>query len=206
MEFPSQLVKNAVDQLSTLPGVGKRSALRLALHLLKKDKEKVEKFGQSFIDLINNINYCKECFTISDFDLCQVCTNPNRDKGIICVVEDIRTMMAIENTLQYKGVYHVLGGLISPLDGIAPDDLKIEELISKIDKGNISEVIFALSTTMEGDTTNYYLFKRLKEKSIKISSIARGIAIGDELEYTDEVTLGTAISRRLPYSDNIKTH
>ena len=206
MEFPSQLVKNAVDQLSTLPGVGKRSALRLALHLLKKDKEKVEKFGQSFIDLINNINYCKECFTISDFDLCQVCTNPNRDKGIICVVEDIRTMMAIENTLQYKGVYHVLGGLISPLDGIAPDDLKIEELVSKIDKGNISEVIFALSTTMEGDTTNFYLFKRLKEKSIKISSIARGIAIGDELEYTDEVTLGTAISSRLPYSDNIKTH
>lgn len=206
MEFPSQLVKNAVDQLSTLPGVGKRSALRLALNLLKKDKEKVEKFGQSFIDLINNINYCKECFTISDFDLCQVCTNPNRDKGIICVVEDIRTMMAIENTLQYKGVYHVLGGLISPIDGIAPDDLKIEELISKIDKGNISEVIFALSTTMEGDTTNFYLFKRLKEKSIKISSIARGIAIGDELEYTDEVTLGTAISSRLPYSDNIKTH
>ena len=206
MEFPSKLVKNAVDQLSTLPGIGKRSALRLALHLLKKDKEKVEKFGQSFIDLINNINYCKECFTISDYDLCQVCTNPNRDKGIICVVEDIRTMMAIENTLQYKGVYHVLGGLISPLDGIAPDDLKIEELISKIDKGNISEVIFALSTTMEGDTTNFYLFKRLKEKSIKISSIARGIAIGDELEYTDEVTLGTAISSRLPYSDNIKTH
>ena len=206
MEFPSKLVKNAVDQLSTLPGVGKRSALRLALHLLKKNKEKVEKFGQSFIDLINNINYCKECFTISDFDLCQVCTNTNRDKGIICVVEDIRTMMAIENTLQYKGVYHVLGGLISPLDGIAPDDLKIEELISKIDKGKISEVIFALSTTMEGDTTNFYLFKRLKEKSIKISSIARGIAIGDELEYTDEVTLGTAISSRLPYSDNIKTH
>ena len=206
MEFPSQLVKNAVDQLSTLPGVGKRSALRLALHLLKKDKEKVEKFGQSFIDLINNINYCKECFTISDYDLCQVCTNPNRDKGIICVVEDIRTMMAIENTLQYKGVYHVLGGLISPLDGIAPDDLKIEELISKIDKGKISEVIFALSTTMEGDTTNFCLFKRLKEKSLKISSIARGIALGDELEYTDEVTLGTAISSRLPYSDNIKTH
>ena len=206
MEFPSQLVKNAVDQLSILPGIGKRSALRLALHLLKKDKEKVEKFGQSFIDLINNINYCKECFTISDYDLCQVCTNPNRDKGIICVVEDIRTMMAVENTLQYKGVYHVLGGLISPLDGIAPDDLKIEELISKIIKGNISEVIFALSTTMEGDTTNFYLFKRLKEKSIKISSIARGIAIGDELEYTDEVTLGTAISSRLPYSDNIKTH
>ena len=206
MNFTSNLVENAVNQLSSLPGIGKKSALRLVLHMLKQEKQNINQFGNSFIDLINNINYCKECFTISDFDLCQVCTNTNRDKGIICVVEDIRTMMAIENTLQYKGVYHVLGGLISPLDGIAPDDLKIEELISKIDKGNISEVIFALSTTMEGDTTNFYLFKRLKEKSIKISSIARGIAIGDELEYTDEVTLGTAISSRLPYSDNIKTH
>jgi|TARA_B110000438_G_scaffold72431_2_gene72537 recombination protein RecR len=206
MEFPSQLVKNAVEQLSTLPGVGKRSALRLALHLLKKEKEQVEKFGQSFIDLINNINYCKDCFTISDLDICQVCANPKRDKSLICVVEDIRIMMAIENTMQFKGVYHVLGGLISPLDGIAPDDLKIEELIVKIDTGLINEVIFALSTTMEGDTTNYYLYKRLKEKNIKVSSIARGIAIGDELEYTDEVTLGAAISSRLPYSDNIKTH
>ena len=205
MEFPSELVKNAVEQLSTLPGIGKRSALRLTLHLLKKNKDQVEKFGNSFIDLINNINYCKECFTISDFDICKVCSNPQRDKTLICVVEDIRTMMAIENTLQYKGVYHVLGGLISPLEGIAPDDLRIEELITKTDNIVVNEIIFALSTTMEGDTTNYYLYKRLKEKEIKISLIARGIAIGDELEYTDEVTLGAAISSRLPYSDKIKT-
>ena len=205
MEFPSELVKNAVEQLSTLPGIGIRSALRLALHLLIKDKNQVEKFGKSFIDLINNINYCKECYTISDFEICKVCSNPNRDKSLICVVEDIRTMMAIENTLQYKGIYHVLGGLISPLEGIAPDDLKIEELVTKTETLEIKEIIFALSTTMEGDTTNYYLFKRLKEKDIKISSIARGIAIGDELEYTDEVTLGAAISSRLPYSDKIKT-
>ena len=205
MEFPSELVKNAVEQLSTLPGIGKRSALRLTLHLLKKNKDQVEKFGNSFIDLINNINYCKECFTISDFDICKVCSNPQRDKSLICVVEDIRTMMAIENTLQYKGVYHVLGGLISPLEGIAPDDLRIEELISKKDNTKVNEIIFALSTTMEGDTTNYYLYKRLKGREIKISSIARGIAIGDELEYTDEVTLGAAISSRLPYSDKIKT-
>ena len=206
MEFPSELVKNAVDQLSTLPGVGKRSALRLALHLLKKDKDQVEKFGNSFIELINNINYCKKCFTISDSDICQVCSNINRDNAIICVVEDIRIMMAIENTMQFKGVYHVLGGLISPMDGISPNDLKIEELIKKVEQGNINEVIFALSSTMEGDTTNYYLFKKLKDKNIKVSSIARGIAIGDELEYTDEVTLGTALSSRLPYSDNIKTN
>ena len=205
MEFPSELVKNAVEQLSTLPGIGKRSALRLTLHLLKKNKDQVEKFGNSFIDLINNINYCKECFTISDFDICKVCSNPQRDKSLICVVEDIRTMMAIENTLQYKGVYHVLGGLISPLEGIAPDDIRIEELISKTDNTKVNEIIFALSTTMEGDTTNYYLYKRLKGREIKISSIARGIAIGDELEYTDEVTLGAAISSRLPYSDKIKT-
>ena len=205
MEFPSELVKNAVEQLSSLPGIGKRSALRLTLHLLKKNKDQVEKFGNSFIDLINNINYCKECFTISDFDICKVCSNPQRDKSLICVVEDIRTMMAIENTLQYKGVYHVLGGLISPLEGIAPDDLRIEELISKTDNTKVNEIIFALSTTMEGDTTNYYLYKRLKGREIKISSIARGIAIGDELEYTDEVTLGAAISSRLPYSDKIKT-
>ena len=205
MEFTSELVKNAVEQLSTLPGIGKRSALRLTLHLLKKNKDQVEKFGNSFIDLINNINYCKECFTISDFDICKVCSNPQRDKTLICVVEDIRTMMAIENTLQYKGVYHVLGGLISPLEGIAPDDLRIEELITKTDNTVVNEIIFALSTTMEGDTTNYYLYKKLKEKEVKISSIARGIAIGDELEYTDEVTLGAAISSRLPYSDKIKT-
>ena len=201
MNFPSKLVENAVEQLSSLPGIGRKSALRLVLHMLKKDKLAVEQFGDSFIQLINRINYCTRCYSISDAELCEVCANPKRDKQTICVVEDIRVMMAIENTMQYKGVYHILGGLISPMDGIGPTDIRVEELIKKIENENIQEVIFALSTTMEGDTTNYYLFRRLKDSCIKISSIARGIAIGDELEYTDEITLGTAISSRMPYSE-----
>jgi len=201
MNFPSKLVENAVEQLSSLPGIGRKSALRLVLHMLKKDKLAVEQFGDSFIQLINRINYCTRCYSISDAELCEVCANPKRDKQTICVVEDIRVMMAIENTMQYKGVYHILGGLISPMDGIGPTDIRVEELIKKIENENIQEVIFALSTTMEGDTTNYYLFRRLKDSGIKISSIARGIAIGDELEYTDEITLGTAISSRMPYSE-----
>jgi len=201
MNFPSKLVENAVEQLSSLPGIGRKSALRLVLHMLKKDKLAVEQFGDSFIQLINRINYCTRCYSISDTALCEVCANPKRDKQTICVVEDIRVMMAIENTMQYKGVYHILGGLISPMDGIGPTDIRVEELIKKIENENVQEVIFALSTTMEGDTTNYYLFRRLKDSGIKISSIARGIAIGDELEYTDEITLGTAISSRMPYSE-----
>jgi len=201
MNFPSKLVENAVEQLSSLPGIGRKSALRLVLHMLKKDKLAVEQFGDSFIQLINRINYCTRCYSISDAELCEVCANPKRDKQTICVVEDIRVMMAIENTMQYKGVYHILGGLISPIDGIGPTDIRVEELIKKIENENVQEVIFALSTTMEGDTTNYYLFRRLKDSGIKISSIARGIAIGDELEYTDEITLGTAISSRMPYSE-----
>ena len=200
MEFPSELVKNAVEQLSTLPGIGKRSALRLTLHLLKKNKDQVEKFGNSFIDLINNINYCKECFTISDFDICKVCSNPQRDKSLICVVEDIRTMMAIENTLQYKGVYHVLGGLISPLEGIAPDDLRIEELISKTDNTKVNEIIFALSTTMEGDTTNYYLFKKLKSFDILLTTLSRGVTVGTELQYIDGNTLGRSLATRQEFT------
>ena len=201
MNFPSKIVENAVEQLSSLPGIGRKSALRLVLHMLKKDKLAVEQFGDSFIQLINRINYCTRCYSISDAELCEVCANPKRDKQTICVVEDIRVMMAIENTMQYKGVYHILGGLISPIDGIGPTDIRVEELIKKIENENVQEVIFALSTTMEGDTTNYYLFRRLKDSGIKISSIARGIAIGDELEYTDEITLGTAISSRMPYSE-----
>jgi len=203
MNFPSKLVENAVEQLSRLPGIGKRSALRLVLHMLKQEKKSVEKFGDSFIQLINNINYCTVCYSISDIELCEICASEKREKSIICVVEDIRVMMAIENTMQFKGVYHVLGGLISPMDGIGPTDLRIEELISKVEKGAITEVIFALSTTMEGDTTNYYLFRRLKDSGVKISSIARGIAIGDELEYTDELTLGTALSSRMPYENSL---
>ena len=203
MNFPSKLVENAVEQLSRLPGIGKRSALRLVLHMLKQEKSSVERFGDSFIQLIQNISYCTSCFSIADSQLCEVCADKKREQTTICIVEDVRVMMAIENTMQFKGIYHVLGGLISPMDGIGPNDLRIEELIKKVEKGNINEVIFALSTTMEGDTTNYYLFRRLKDSGVKISSIARGIAIGDELEYTDELTLGTALSSRMPYENSL---
>ena len=203
MNFPSKLVENAVEQLSRLPGIGKRSALRLVLHLLKQEEKSVEKFGNSFIQLIQKIRYCTSCYSIADNHLCEVCSNKNRDQNTICIVEDVRVMMAIESTMQFKGIYHVLGGLISPMDGIGPSDLRIEELIKKVETGNINEIIFALSTTMEGDTTNYYLFRRLKNSGVKISSIARGIAIGDELEYTDELTLGTALSSRMPYENSL---
>ncbi|MAW21034.1 MAG: recombination protein RecR [Flavobacteriales bacterium] len=201
MNFPSKLVENAVEQLSSLPGIGKKSALRLVLHMLKQDKYKIELFGDSFIQLINRINYCKKCYSISDNELCEVCINNKRDSKTICVVQDIRVMMAIENTMQFNGVYHILGGLISPIDGVGPTDIRVDELIKRINSDNVKEVIFALSTTMEGDTTNFYLFRRLKDFNIKISSIARGIAIGDELEYADDITLGTAISSRMPYSE-----
>ena len=203
MNFPSKLVETAVNQLASLPGIGKKTALRLVLHLLKKEKIQVEEFGASFINLIQNINYCKDCFSISDLPLCEVCADEKRDKSLVCVVEDIRVMMAIENTMQFKGVYHVLGGLISPIDGIGPAELRIEELVEKVKSRKIKEVIFALSTTMQGDTTNYYLFKRLNEFNIAVSVIARGIAIGDELEYTDEITLASAISSRLPYENSL---
>ena len=203
MDFKSKLLERAVENLSSLPGIGKRTALRLVLNLLKKDKNTVQNFGNSFIDLVNNIKYCNNCHAISETELCSVCINPKRDHTQICVVEDIRVMLAIENTMQYKGVYHVLGGLISPMDGVGPDDLKIDDLINKVNTNNIKEVIFALSTTMEGDTTNFYLFKKLDKKNIKISSIARGISIGDELEYTDKITLATALSSRLPYENSL---
>lgn len=203
MNFSSKLVENAVNQLSSLPGIGKKSALRLVLHMIKQEKQNINQFGNSFIDLINNINYCSECFSISDNQKCEICSDQKRDKSTICVVEDIRVMMAVESTMQFKGVYHVLGGLISPMDGIGPSDIKVEELIQKVQNSEVKEVIFALSTTMEGDTTNFYLFRRLKELNITISSIARGISIGDELEYADEITLGTAISSRLPYENSL---
>ena len=203
MNFSSKLVENAVNQLSSLPGIGKKSALRLVLHMIKQEKQNINQFGNSFIDLINNINYCSECFSISDNQKCEICSDHNRDKSIICVVEDIRVMMAVESTMQFKGIYHVLGGLISPMDGIGPSDIKVEELIQKVQNTEVKEIIFALSTTMEGDTTNFYLFRRLKDLNITISSIARGISIGDELEYADEITLGTAISSRLPYENSL---
>ena len=203
MNFSSKLVENAVNQLSSLPGIGKKSALRLVLHMIKQEKQNINQFGNSFIDLINNINYCSECFSISDNEKCEICSDQKRDKSTICVVEDIRVMMAVESTMQFKGIYHVLGGLISPMDGIGPSDIKVEELIQKVQNSEAKEIIFALSTTMEGDTTNFYLFRRLKDLNITISSIARGISIGDELEYADEITLGTAISSRLPYENSL---
>ena len=203
MNFSSKLVENAVNQLSSLPGIGKKSALRLVLHMIKQEKQNINQFGNSFIDLINNINYCSECFSISDNQKCEICSDHKRDRSTICVVEDIRVMMAVESTMQFKGIYHVLGGLISPMDGIGPSDIKVEELIQKVQNSEVKEIIFALSTTMEGDTTNFYLFRRLKDLNITISSIARGISIGDELEYADEITLGTAISSRLPYENSL---
>lgn len=202
MNLPSKLVEAAVEQFATLPGIGKRTALRLVLHLLKQSKEDVSAFGNTFIDLRNNIKYCKNCHNISDNDICEICSDHKRDHSIICVVEDVRDVMAIENTMQYRGIYHVLGGVISPMNGIGPNDLNIETLIAKAASGSVNEMIFALSATMEGDTTNFYIFKRIKDYNIKTSVIARGVAIGDDLEYTDEVTLGRSIVNRVPYENS----
>lgn len=203
MEFSSKLISNAVEQFSKLPGVGKKTALRLTLHLLRLNKEEVQDFGQSFIDLRNNINYCIECHNISETEVCKLCSNIERDSSVICVVEDIRDVMAIESTMQFKGKYHVLGGIISPMDGISPSDINVESLVEKVSKGTIKEVIMALSTTMEGDTTNFYIFKRLNPFDLKISVIARGISVGDELEYADEITLGRSIINRTPYENSL---
>ena len=203
MNFPSKLVEKASENLSFLPGIGKKTALRLVLYLLRNEKKYSIGIGQSIIDLINNIKFCKKCNCISDEEICEICKDPKRNSHVICVVEDVRTIMAIEGTMQFNGHYHVLGGLISPMDGIGPEKLKIRELLDKIEKNQVTEIIFALSSTMEGDTTNYYLFKKLNEFNIKISSIARGISVGNELEYIDELTLGTAITSRVPYENSV---
>ena len=203
MNFPSKLIEEAVEQFAKLPGVGRKTALRLALNLLQMDKEDVNRFGEAFINLRNHINYCSECHNISDLDVCEICSNPSRNESLLCVVEDIRDVMAIENTHQFKGKYHVLGGIISPMDGIGPSDLNIESLIHKVEKGSVKEVIMALSTTMEGDTTNFYIFKKLNGSEVKLSVIARGISVGDELEFADEVTLGRSILNRTPYESSL---
>ncbi len=203
MNFPSKLIEEAVEQFAKLPGVGRKTALRLALNLLQMDKEEVNRFGEAFINLRNHINYCSECHNISDLDVCEICSNPSRNESLLCVVEDIRDVMAIENTHQFKGKYHVLGGIISPMDGIGPSDLNIESLINKVEKGSVKEVIMALSTTMEGDTTNFYIFKKLKGSEVKLSVIARGISVGDELEFADEITLGRSILNRTPYESSL---
>lgn len=205
MNFSSKLIEEAVNEFSKLPGVGKRTALRFVLHLMKQEAAEVNKFGGAFIKLRNELRYCEKCHNVSDKPLCEVCVNPHRDNSVICVVEDIRDVMAIENTQQYRGVYHVLGGIISPMDGIGPSDLNIETLVQKAAVGEIKEVIMALSTTMEGDTTNFYIYKRLKESNVTVSTIARGISIGDELEYADEVTLGRSIVNRTLYENSLLT-
>ncbi|MGN0070111.1 MAG: recombination mediator RecR [Prevotella sp.] len=194
--YPSQLLDKAVNELSRLPGVGRKTALRLALHLLKQPEEDVERFTNSIATLRHDVRYCKVCHNISDTDICPICSDRRRDSSIICVVENIRDVMAVEATQQYEGLYHVLGGIISPMDGIGPGDLEIESLVNRVEKGQISEVILALSSTMEGDTTNFYISRKLSAFTIKLSVIARGISVGDELEYTDEVTLGRAILNR----------
>ena len=203
MEFSSKSLDLAVNEISKLPGIGKRSALRLALYLLKQPKDFSFGISKAINELRENIIYCKKCFNISDSDLCQICSNPKRNIEIICVVQDIRDVMAIESTSQFNGLYHVLGGLISPMDGIGPSELNIDPLIEKINSGEIKEVIFALSSTMEADTTNFYIYKKIESLKIKITTISRGISVGDELEYTDEVTLGRSILSRIPFENSI---
>lgn len=198
-EFPSRLLENAVNEFASLPGVGRKTAFRLVMNLLRRDSEEVRKFGESILKLHEEIHYCRICNNISDTEICNICTDENREKNVICVVENIQDVMAIENTRQFRGLYHVLGGIISPIDGIGPSDLKIDSLEEKVKKGDIKEIIFALSTTMEGDTTNFYLYKRLNRYDIILTTLARGVAMGDELEYTDEITLGRAINNRNPY-------
>ena len=197
--FASRLVENAVNELSRLPGIGKKTALRLALHLLKKDQHVAEALGNSIIKMRSEIVFCNRCHNISDGEVCEICANPKRESDLVCVVEDVRDVMAIENTGQYNGLYHILGGIISPIDGIGPNDLNIDSLVSRVREETISEVILALSTTIEGDTTNFYLYRKLREFDISITTIARGVSVGDELEYADEVTLGRSLLNRLPY-------
>lgn len=202
--YPSSLLENAVNEFSKLPGIGRKTALRMALFMLRKSEAEAEKFGNAIISLRKDIQYCRECHNISDTDICQICAHPGRDKRTVCVVENIRDVMSIENTQQYKGLYHVLGGIISPMDGIGPADLEIESLMKRVERGDVDEVILALSTTMEGDTTNFYIFRKLSAFDVKITTIARGIAIGDELEYADEVTLGRSITNRVEFSNTYK--
>lgn len=197
--FASKLVENAVNELSRLPGIGKKTALRLALHLLKKEQHVAEALGNSIIKMRSEIVFCSRCHNISDGEVCEICANPKRENDLVCVVEDVRDVMAIENTGQYNGLYHILGGIISPIDGIGPNDLNIDSLVSRVRHEAINEIILALSTTIEGDTTNFYLYRKLREHDVSITTIARGVSVGDELEYADEVTLGRSLLNRLPY-------
>ncbi|TYP97012.1 DNA replication and repair protein RecR [Tenacibaculum adriaticum] len=204
MDFSSKLLENAVNEVSRLPGIGKRTALRLVLHLLKQPTENTKYLTEALSLLRNEVKACKKCYNISDTVLCDICANPNRNEEIVCVVEDIRDVMAIENTGQFRGLYHVLGGKISPIEGVGPQNLQIEPLVEKVKEGEVKELIFALSSTMEGDTTNFYIYKQIEKYDITTSTIARGISVGDELEYADEVTLGRSIVNRIPFEQSIK--
>lgn len=203
-KYSSSLLESAVSDLSSLPGIGRKTALRLALYMLRQQTEYVEKLSASLVKLRNGVKYCKECHNICDTDLCAICADPNRNHALICVVENIKEVMAIENTGQFRGIYHVLGGIISPIDGIGPSDLEIDSLVEKVKKGGIEEVILALSTTMEGDTTNFFIYRKLSVGGVRISIIARGVSVGDEIEYADEVTLGRSILNRIAFSDSLK--
>lgn len=200
--YPSLLLENAVNEFASLPGIGRKTALRLVLHMLRQNVEDVEKFSSALVTLRKEVKHCKVCHNISDEEVCAICSDPKRDSETVCIVENIKEVMVIENTAQYKGLYHVLGGIISPIEGIGPADLEIESLVKRISEGKVKEVIFALSTTMEGDTTNYYIYKKLKPYNIKVSMIARGVSIGDEIEYADEITLGRSIVNRMPFNES----
>ena len=203
-QYPSVLLENAVNELAALPGVGQKTALRLALYILRRDPGYAERLSSSLLALRHNINYCRECHNICDTDLCGICANSTRDHSTICVVENVKEVMAIENTSQFHGVYHVLGGIISPIDGIGPADLEINSLIERVASGKVKEIILALRTTMEGDTTNFFLYRKLEPYNIIISVIARGISVGDEIEYADEITLGRSIINRVCFNDSLK--
>lgn len=205
MDYSSKLLEKAIGEISQLPGIGKNTALRLLLHLLKRPEEQTVDLAKALVDLRTKIKFCKSCHNISDHELCEICRNPNRNHKTICVVEDIRDVMAIENTSQYQGIYHVLGGKISPMDGIGPNELNISSLIQKVEGGETEEIIFALSSTMEGDTTNFYIYRQLEQYHVKTSTIARGIGVGDELEYADQVTLGRSIVNRIPFEGSLKS-
>lgn len=202
-QYPSVLLEKAVSEFAKLPGVGRKTAMRLVLHLLRQDVAAVEAFGNAIITLKREVKYCKVCHNISDTDVCRICSNPQRDVSVVCVVENVRDVMAVEATQQFRGLYHVLGGVISPMDGIGPSDLQIDSLVERVQAGGVKEVILALSTTMEGDTTNFYIYRKLEKFGVKLSVIARGISVGDELEYADEVTLGRSIVNRTPFNGTL---
>lgn len=203
-KYPSVLLENAVNELAALPGIGRRTALRLALYMLRRDADYTERLSSALSALRRDVKYCCVCHNICDDECCEICSDPMRDRSCVCIVENVKDVMAIENTAQYHGVYHVLGGIISPIDGIGPGDIEIDSLVERVASGEIKEVILALSTTMEGDTTNFFIYRKLAPYTVKVTLIARGISVGDEIEYTDEVTLGRSILNRVNFNDSMK--